>query len=190
MSSPLTFGLAEAYRRLGQKGGALPFVDRTSGIQQVMVVADLSRTLASEVFEVRGVSGGSLAAVVGANSMVQFASRNAGGAVIEQIIPSTTFTNPVNLELRVTNAPLAWSVGPTAQPVLDVGGSPSRCVVNAGYAAAVSGSGVTFPFANVSFGERWFLDPSETLEIVVALQNVDLTFAIQWRELSQQQGNP
>lgn len=190
MSSPLTLGFSKAANRLGLKGGSLPAVTRAGELTQVMVVGDLSRSLASEVFEARAFSGALInAGGVGNLSAFAITARSPGGIVVERIIADSSST-PFNLRANVGRSPGPWlGAGPGPSHKRDVGGVATVSDAQIGYKSAPAAAPL-LRLDVTEFGDRWYLEPGETLELIHALANMDLFVWIQWRELADIQGAP
>lgn len=200
MTHPINLGLVDALSRVG--GGdpsRLPAM--LDGIQPVLIYGDVSRTLASEVFEARAVSGQS----VSGNPVFlgfELASRSPGGLVVESIVARVAFTGGVgtmDLGLNIVTTAL----GTTAVPKLDVGGVSTVGTVKhlatppafgALLAMRVDAIAGTLAFDALEPTFRIWVPPGSYFQVFpvaaggVAIQGVGISVA--WRELADAQGAP
>lgn len=126
MTRPLNLGLLDALSRIGGfEKPELPAL--LEGIQPVIVYADLSQGVASEVFEARGIVGDFVTGSVGRG--IELAAVAPGGIVIEQVDAMCEFTPDTEILEFGINIVSAGLGGPLLQK-LDVGGVPTGSVAS------------------------------------------------------------
>ncbi len=193
---PLNFGLTDAISRIG--GWSRPELPSLlDGIQGVLVYGDVSKSVASEVFEARAMAGQS----TGENVFLGFelSSRTPGGIVVEaidaalqndaglptlglNIVESAVGVNPVPFKLDVgglvTQGELTRLVNPVAFGALLVW-EPS----------AFTGAGIFYAIQNRT---RIWVPPGSFFQVFpVGTGHVFFTsLHITWRELADTQGTP
>ena len=182
MTSPIPIGLPQLYDRIGRTQSNLP--DLRGDLQGVVIYADWSRSLSSEVFEARGLSGFNINAVGGEFCRFQLVARTPGGSVVESILISAPGASLLTLQVTETPNP-AWSFGPVPRFVADVGGVQIADVVQDGRSLPGGFIGyASVPVPTVPFGERWFVHPGHTLDVLCGTAGVAMTYSVQWRELA------
>lgn len=198
---PINLGLTEAISRIGGYSAAqLPAL--LDGIQPVMIYGDVSKSVASEVFEARGVSGFTLDHFAG----LQIQAKAPGGIVIETcnvfIQIATAVGAPWSVGINITTTTAA---GLTLNPKLDVGGiataSPAHTFTPAVAAGALLAlhcdqafSGVNAPeLMSVLTDVRMYVPPGHFFQIFPfagAGTLFQIGLHVVWRELSDIQGAP
>lgn len=186
-------GLGGVYRRLDYKTGRLPQLEEQ--IVPVVIYADLSTTIASEVLEARAVMFQGINGAPGLFGVIELQCLSAGGLVVE----SLTYFQPTAtavLDLAAfTIGPLPGSIG-AALPGpsrADVGGEPTVSSVRSSREAVfnpngsdTSGFAITINAVNI-LPTRIYVPPG----FFFALWSANATAfsaSIVWRELSEIQG--
>lgn len=198
-TSPVNIGLLDALNRLGVKGSSLP--ELAGGVQPVMVIADLSRSVASELVEARRIASDRIAAGgLGTWSNYILHARSPGGLVVESLVvvlETSGFAQPVCF----------WEVGPRAVAgisgqVADIGGAAGVGFTRIDYEAGPIVSQNAFFCLNpisaavpptefwTAFPSRIFVPAGSALTLSHELANLDLRVEIVWRELADIQGAP
>jgi len=202
-NQPTNIGLAQTLSRLGSSNERLPSLN---DLTPVLIMGDVSRTLAGEVFEARAVAVASWPSGVANFVFVALTARSAGGIVVEFLrwsiallgagmaIPSIQIVRPV---VPLTGVP---------QSLVNTGGVPAVSFLELGPSGAdpfVAGDeriALPSPFHNIYPGiggpndrftgeipGRVFVPAGEQIYLYAPIgQVVDATFV--WRELADAQG--
>jgi hypothetical protein len=199
--SPLNFGLVDALDRIGFKGPLLPSADR--GIQPVMVIADISQSVSSEIVEARRIASVSLAPQPGNFSSYVIFSRSPGGLVVEhlavEVDQGTVFPPFVRVQV-VANPPVG---GPGSGLFTDLGGRAGSSIpiyqvsAVAPIVPGANGCGGILCFTMIA-GTLWkgeaparvYVPPGSALIVCTDAVNAAFGAQVVWRELADIQGVP
>lgn len=195
MSHPLNFGLSDAISRIG--GWSRPDIPALlEGIQPVLVYGDVSKSVASEVFEARGTVGGT----TGENVFLGFelASQAPGGVVVEEI--DASLFNDAGLPSLGINV-VQVSAGGAVVPKLDIGGIVTQSVVKSlaglvAFGALLIWTPTVFTaggiFYSIQNRTRVWIPPGSYFQVFpVGTGHVfNTSLHLTWRELADTQGTP
>jgi len=185
------FPSAEILRRLGVPDPHVYDVRGGQNLVPTMTVLDMSRSLATEPFELRGIAGRNIAAGgAGLVSVGHLRSRSPGGLVVEFLQVATSGATQA-VRMRVSATPGAFTLGGSNTGIATIGGAPPQAVSQWGWSTAAASPGLysiladaaTLLVNNVQLGGRWFVPSGATLEVGTEDLNASLIFAWQWREL-------
>ena len=190
---PLNLGLLKMMDRLGgQKANRLP--ELLEGIQPVVVYSDLSNSIASEIFEARGMLSFTTSAigVPGFWSGLELVSRAAGGILIDRITCRQTVDDQ-GVTVAV-NPFTSFTAGPVVPIIiLDCGGAAASGT------ASINGQIVALPanavqiYTDVGIVQdlaipRIYVPPGHFFLMSTTNTNVRIDATITWRELADVQG--
>lgn len=197
VNQPLNLGLATALDRLGLKQADFP------DLTPVLVVADISQTVSSELLEARRQSVFLIGAIAAQFSVAVLYARSPGGLVVESLFAAVNGAAPpaiglphVRLQVLVTP-----QIGALVN-VIDIGGLPGVSITRANSQAAAqitpAGGSSALICANNPAGQvfwaqapaRIYVPPASALVCQPDVQNSDLMFSVVWRELADIQGVP
>jgi hypothetical protein len=198
---PLNLGLSDALSRIGGfRTPTLPSL--LDGVQPVIIYGDVSKSVASEVFEARAMTGVTDATAFG----IEISSAAPGGMLIEEIDATLSTGGGV----AGASALLALNVSDTSgavliQKKLDIGGAPTVGLVRK-MTGAFTGSGLqsgaltfdpkilsgTTLIMGVQNRTRIWIQPGAFLQIApITLFLINsISLHVTWRELADVQGQP
>jgi hypothetical protein len=195
VSHPLNFGLTDAISRIG--GWSRPELPALlEGIQGVLIYGDVSKSVASEVFEARSISS---VIASGAFSGIELFSRAPGGLVVEEIDAQVGGTGGVpSLGLNIVKT----MSGVNVLSKLDVGGVPTDSIARDLAAVLPFGAVLTLPITVITGGgasywtienrTRIWVPPGSFFQVFpvgfASLGSVNIH--VTWRELADVQGAP
>jgi hypothetical protein len=200
-NQPTTMGLARALSRLGLPGPSLPSL---SQLMPVLVVGDVSATVASEVIEARAVISHTAAGVGGQRQYLELHAMSPGGVVVEYLWAATTLLGGTDALPFVVAVHDDAPVGGTLVDHVDLGGVPTLSQASYGQrVAALPGSQFalkcsrreteSFPGPDNrwwgEFHSRWYIDPGWVLQLYTEVGQY-LEAIVIYRELQDSVGNP
>jgi len=187
MTQPTSLDTSAALRSIGvNRGTDLPALQ--TGLQQVIVMSDLSKNFAQQQFEARGFATAVIAASVPNLSICQLIVNSPGGVVIERIDIFSEDAVPVPaLRCGFQTGQRQTFIGPTNAQVIDVGGVATRSILEQGHIlipGTIAIIELTDGFKTFeNFG--WFIPSGSVMRVQTAIPDTALTCTIQWRELPQ-----
>jgi hypothetical protein len=197
---PLNLGLQDAYRRLGVKSGVLPGPE---DVTPVLIVGSVVDTLASELFEARGMIGSSPLRALLANAVgFELHSRAPGGILLQQFYMIQHSQGGVTSAwLSLGNQSLLST--PVSHPILNIGGVPVQSVAfhDSSVAASLPADAQELPVYTVSGSTlpqtldlsplRIYVPSGVILSIILqATDTPELGIILSWRELASIPGTP